>query len=139
MRSLFITTQYVTEAEYCDRVAVLGQGRIIALDTPENLRTSAFGGEIVEVQSPQIGHATRPLFAKVGGIRSVDTSIPGRARLVVEDAPTAMPVIMDLLRAENLEVEGIEQYRPTFDEVFVRLVEQAHLEDANRDAEVARV
>jgi hypothetical protein len=58
---------------------------------------------------------------------------------VVEDAPTAMPVIMDLLRAENLGVEGIEQYRPTFDEVFVRLVEQAHLEDANRDAEVARV
>jgi ABC-2 type transport system ATP-binding protein len=73
-RSLFITTQYVTEAEYCDRVAVLGQGRIIALDTPENLRTRAFGGEIVEVRSPQIGHATRPLLAKVNGVQSVRVS-----------------------------------------------------------------
>ena len=77
------------------------------------------------MRSPQIGHATRPLFAKVSGVRSIDTSIPGRARLVVEDAPTAMPAIMDLLRGENLEVEGIEQYRPNFDEVFVRLLEQA--------------
>lgn len=124
-RSLFVTTQYVTEAEHCDQVAVLGQGRIIAVDTPENLRNKAFGGEVVEVRSSQIGHATRPLLARVPGVRSVDTSIPGRARLVVADAPTAMPVIMNLLRGENLEVEGIEQYRPTFDEVFVRLVQRA--------------
>ncbi len=123
-RSLFVTTQYVTEAEYCDHVAVIGQGRIIAVDTPENLRARAFGGEIVEVRAPQIGHATRPLFARVPGLRSIDTSAPGRARLVVDDAPTAMPVILDLLRGENLEVEGIEQYRPNFDEVFVRLLEQ---------------
>ena len=77
------------------------------------------------MRSAQIGYATRPLFAKVEGVRSIDTSIPGRARLVVEDAPTAMPVIVELLRRENMEVEGIEQYRPNFDEVFVRLVEQA--------------
>ncbi len=126
-RSLFVTTQYVTEAEYCDQVAVLGHGRIIAVDTPENLRCRAFGGEIVEIRSAQIGHATRPLFGRVNGIRSIDTSIPGRALLVVDDAPTAMPIILDLLRAERLEVEGIEQYRPTFDEVFVRLLEQSQL------------
>ena len=137
-RSLFVTTQYVTEAEYCDQVAVLGHGRIIAVDTPENLRRSAFGGEMVEVRSAQIGHATRPLFANVSGVKSVDTSIPGRARLVVEDAPTAMPAIMDLLRGENMEVEGIEQYRPTFDEVFVRLLENARPLDQNREMETSR-
>jgi ABC-2 type transport system ATP-binding protein len=127
-RSLFITTQYVTEAEYCDHVAVLGQGRVIAVNTPENLRLQAFGGEIIDVQGGQIGHATRPLLRRVPGFQSVDTSVPGRARIVVEDAPTAMPTVIDLLRGENIEVEGIEQYRPTFDEVFVRLVER-HEED----------
>lgn len=137
-RSLFVTTQYVTEAEYCDHVAVLGQGRIIAIDTPENLRSHAFGGEIVEVRSPQIGHATRPLFGRVNGLRSIDTSIPGRARLVVDDAPTAMPVILDLLRGENLEVEGIEQYRPTFDEVFVRLLEREQAQAMPASEEAAR-
>lgn len=124
-RSLFVTTQYVTEAEYCDHVAVLGQGRIIAVDTPENLRCQAFGGEVIEIHGAQIGHATRPLFRRAPGFQSVDTSVPGQARLVVDDAPTAMPAVLNLLRSENIEVEGIEQYRPNFDEVFVRLVERA--------------
>ena len=124
-RTLFVTTQYVTEAEYCDQVAVIDEGRIVAMDTPENLRCNAFGGELVEVRSPQIGHATRPLFERVAGVRSIDTSVPGRARLVVDDAPTAMPDIMDTLRSENLEIEGIEQYRPNFDEVFVRLLQRS--------------
>jgi ABC-2 type transport system ATP-binding protein len=133
-RTLFVTTQYVTEAEYCDQVAVIGEGRIIALDTPENLRRQAFDGEIVEVRSPQIGHATRPLFERVSGVKSIDTSLPGRARLVVEDAPATMPSIVELLRGENLQVEGIEQYRPTFDEVFVRLVEGAQQEASDQEA-----
>lgn len=133
-RSLFITTQYVTEAEFCDHVAIMSHGRIIAADTPENLRNLAYGGELIDVRSAQIGHATRPLFARLPGIRSIDTSLPGQARLVVEDAPTAMPSILDLLRGESIEVEGIEQYRPTFDEVFVRLVERAQGERADEEA-----
>jgi ABC-2 type transport system ATP-binding protein len=131
-RTLFVTTQYVTEAEYCDQVAVLSEGRMIAVDSPENLRNRAFGGEMIEVRSPQIGHATRPLFERVPGVRSIDTSAPGRARLVVDDAPTAMPAIVELLRRENLEVEGIEQYRPNFDEVFVRLLQNSQAQEAPR-------
>ena len=128
-RSLFVTTQYVTEAEYCDHVAVLGHGRIIAVDTPENLRLRAFGGEIIEVRSPQIGHATRPVFSRLEGIRSIDTSVPGQARLVVEDSSPAIPAVMDLLRGAGIELEGIEPYRPNFDEVFVKLMQQ---EEAGR-------
>ncbi len=111
-RSLFVTTQYVTEAEYCDHVAVLGHGQVIAVDTPENLR--------------------------LAGVRSIDTSVPGRARLVVEDAPSSMPGVMEVLRGENIEVEGIEQYRPTFDDVFVRLVERHQEETGETLEEAAR-
>ncbi|MCU0508883.1 MAG: ABC transporter ATP-binding protein [Anaerolineae bacterium] len=137
-RSLFVTTQYVTEAEYCDHVAVLGHGQVIAVDTPENLRALAYGGEIIDVRAAQIGHATRPLFARLAGVRSIDTSVPGRARLVVEDAPSSMPGVMEVLRGENIEVEGIEQYRPTFDEVFVRLVERHQEETGETLEEAAR-
>ena len=59
----------------------------------------------------------------------MDTREPGVARLVVDDAAAAMPAVLDLLRGENLEVEGIEQVRPTFDEVFVRLLERAGEEE----------
>src|ERR687886_2363934 len=50
-RTLVVTTQYVGEAEYCDAVAVLSQGRLIALATPDELRRMALGGEVIEVQT----------------------------------------------------------------------------------------
>jgi len=124
-RSLFVTTQYVTEAEYCDHVAVLGHGRIIAVDTPENLRCQAYGGEIIDAHGGQIGPSLRPLLGSVPGFQSCDLSVAGRARLVVDDAASALPAVLDILRGQNIEVEGIEQYRPNFDEVFVRLLERA--------------
>lgn len=123
-RTLFVTTQYVTEAEYCDHVAVLANGRMVALDTPDALRRRAFGGEVIEVRSAKIGHFARPLFGRLTGVHSVDTSVPGHARLVVEDAPATIPVVIEALRKEDFDIEGIEQYHPTFDEVFVRLLEQ---------------
>jgi hypothetical protein len=102
------------------------------------LRNRAFGGQLIEVRSPQIGHATRPLFARIDGIKSVDTSVPGRARLVVDDAPSVMPSIVELLRGENIAVDGIEQYRPNFEEVFVRLLQKAQNGEQAHNQEAAR-
>src|SRR5256885_5453856 len=50
-RTLVVTTQYVGEAEYCDRVAVLAGGRLVALATPEELRRMALGGEMIEIET----------------------------------------------------------------------------------------
>jgi ABC-2 type transport system ATP-binding protein len=48
-RTIFVTSQYVTEAEYCDRVAILGEGRLVAIGTPEELRHRAYDGAVIEV------------------------------------------------------------------------------------------
>ena len=50
-RTLLITTQYVPEAEECDVVALIAEGRLIAFDTPEALRRPAFGGQLLEVET----------------------------------------------------------------------------------------
>ena len=52
-RTLVVTTQYVGEAEYCDQVAVLARGRLIALAAPEELRRMALGGEVIEIETAQ--------------------------------------------------------------------------------------
>ncbi|MDP9474488.1 MAG: ABC transporter ATP-binding protein, partial [Actinomycetota bacterium] len=49
-RTLFVTTQYVGEAELCDRVGLLADGKIVATGTPEELRRQAFGGENIELR-----------------------------------------------------------------------------------------
>jgi ABC-2 type transport system ATP-binding protein len=47
--TLLITTQYVNEAAYCDYVAVIAEGKLVVVDTPEGLRQSAFGGDVVDI------------------------------------------------------------------------------------------
>src|SRR5919109_5504159 len=48
-RTLLVTTQYVTEAEECDSVALIAEGRLIAHDAPDDLRRSAAGGDLIDV------------------------------------------------------------------------------------------
>jgi ABC-2 type transport system ATP-binding protein len=50
-RTLFVTTQYIDEAEYCDRVGLMYDGMLIAVGRPEELRRRAFGGDIIESSS----------------------------------------------------------------------------------------
>jgi len=123
-RTLFVTTQYVTEAEFCDHVAVLDHGRVVALDTPENLRRMAFEGELLEVRAPRISQAERRLLMALDGVQTAELKAAGRMRLTVDNAETATPDVLEALNARGIEVEGIQVYKPTIDEVFVRLLQK---------------
>jgi ABC-2 type transport system ATP-binding protein len=122
-RTLFVTTQYVGEAAYCDRVGVLAEGRLIAVDTPEGLRRQAFGGEVLDVvfaaplQAPQLDQLAEIVAAirvERIGIREV--------RLVVADAGEASPQVTAWATEVGVEIESVEPYLPAFDDVFVELI-----------------
>ena len=118
--TLLVTTQYVGEAIYCDRVALLAEGELIGLDEPEALRRSAFGGEVLEVNTLSPVHAD--VLGRVEGVREV-RQVSGRQLVVVtDDAGTTSPRIMDALRAANVEVREIEEYQASFDDMFTTLV-----------------
>jgi ABC-2 type transport system ATP-binding protein len=122
-RTLFVTTQYVGEAAYCDRVGVLAEGRLIAVDTPDGLRRQAFGGEVLDVvfaaplQAPQLDQLAEIVAAirvERIGIREV--------RLVVADAGEASPQVTAWATEAGVEIESVEPYLPAFDDVFVELI-----------------
>ncbi len=123
-RTLFITTQYVSESNYCDLVGVLAEGRLLMVDTPEGLRYRAFGGDIVDLKT------TTPLGLRyVRQLRDLPF-VRGRPRplaenhirLIVSEAATDVTALVDWARAQELEVESVEEYQPPFDDVFVELV-----------------
>lgn len=125
-RTLVVTTQYVGEAAYCDRVAVIAGGRLLALDTPDGLRHRAFGGELVEVEArEQLPDAVLAALAEIDGVRAVErTGTQGRGlRLLVSDAGAALPRIQRHLEGEELTVDSAEPRVPSYDEVFVALVQ----------------
>lgn len=125
-RTLIITTQYVGEAVYCDDVALIAAGRLVALGPPEDLRMQATGGEIVEV----VAHRPVPAAA-VAALSELDevldVELKGRdtVQVLTSDAGSAQPVIAQVLDDVGVPVARVERVELTYDEVFVRLVERA--------------
>jgi ABC-2 type transport system ATP-binding protein len=137
-RTLLVTTQYVTEAEYCDRVALIVDGELVALDQPDALRQMVFGGDVLQVDTRR---AVDPeLLTPVGGVSNVRQTAPRQLMVTVDDAGSSTPRIIDALRDAGVEVGGIEEHQPTFDEVFTGLVEQrrAARGTANQDTSEPR-
>jgi ABC-2 type transport system ATP-binding protein len=127
-RTLVVTTQYIGEAAYCDIVGVMREGRLVHVDTPENLRRKALGGELVRlvVDTQQAFPAARRLqnLRLVSAVR-YDQEQQGVLYLTVERAAEALPTIMQHLSDEPaVPIQSIEPYQPPFDEVFVRLLEE---------------
>jgi ABC-2 type transport system ATP-binding protein len=121
-RTLIVTTQYVTEAEECDSVALIAEGRVVAHDAPVELRRGAVGGELVDVE---VGDDVEPGVIEsipvVHGLRQLDRHT---FRVTVGDAATATPLIVDAVNAAGGEVRSTTEARPSFDEVFAVLVER---------------
>ena len=131
-RTLFITTQYVGEAAYCDRVGVLAEGRLIAVDTPDGLRRQAFGGEVLDVvfARPLLGPQLDQLAEVASAVRA-DRIGSHEVRLVVADAGEVSPRVTEWATEAGVEVESVEPYLPAFDDVFVELVSNLTGESGN--------
>lgn len=121
-RTLVVTTQYVAEAEYCDRVALLADGELVALDTPEELRKLVFGGEVLEVSTSRAVDAD--ILASVAGVSGVRQPEARKLIVTTDDAGTTTPQVIEALRQAGVGVSGLEEHQPTFDDVFTGLVEQ---------------
>jgi ABC-2 type transport system ATP-binding protein len=124
--TLFVTTQYVNEAAYCDYVAVMAEGRLLVVDTPEGLRRRASGGDLIDVRltNPLPDEALAQLEAQEFVISEVDFPDMLSLRVVVEDVSVDMPKLVQWFEQEGIEIESIREYSPPFDDVFVWLLEQ---------------
>ena len=134
-KTLLVTTQYVGEAAYCDYVAVLANGRILTFDTPEGLRRSAYGGEMIEVVfSTSPGSDDVISLEKLAEGRFLDWVSTATVRLAVKDPESAFVIIADWAQERGIELDKTETYVPPFDDVFVALVSKLDGSSGGDDA-----
>ncbi len=122
-RTLVVTTQLVPEAEECDEVALLVGGRLIAFAAPEELRRQAYGGQVLEVATSAM--VTGDQIASLPLVEDVRQLGPRRLAVVTVDAGSATPTIISAVEDQGGAVDSIQEARPSFDDVFARLVERA--------------
>jgi ABC-2 type transport system ATP-binding protein len=123
--TLIITTQYVGEAAYCDLVGVMFKGRLLLVDTPEGLRRKAYGGEIVGLATNErIEYEHRVYIENLPFTKGKVTVInDNEIEIIVDDAKSAIPELMEICKGENLTVKSVDRIAPPFDDVFIRLIE----------------
>ena len=120
--TVFVSTHYMEEAEYCDRLALMNRGKLIALGTPGEMRAS-MPETVLRVETENAPRAVATLTG-VQGI--VDASLFGRAlRVVVTEASQAAAVIRERIEAAGLRVRSIEIVPASLEDVFVSRVRHA--------------
>ena len=117
--TIFVTTHYMDEADYCDRLGLIYRGKIIAEGTPNELKQTYMQRGVVEIEVDQLITAMEVLDKA-----DIETAIFGSTlHATVEDAPLFLPDLKSLLEENGLAVTRIEQIVPSLEDVFVTLIE----------------
>jgi ABC-2 type transport system ATP-binding protein len=119
--TIFVTTHYMDEAEYCDRLGLIYRGELIALGTPHTLKTELMKEDVLEVLCDR-AEAAMPKIAELAGVKEVAMFGKG-LHLVVEDGVRAAENVRQRLAEEGIAIERIEQITPSLEDVFVSLIE----------------
>jgi ABC-2 type transport system ATP-binding protein len=124
-RALLVTGHYMAEAEFCDRVALLVNGRVTTQGTPFELRRQALGGDILEIVVGGSLSAAVDALREERAVKSVVVRERDRLWVTVHEAGPYLPLIVDRLRTRHVEISSIKEIRPPFDEIYEQLVKQS--------------
>jgi len=120
--TIFVTTHYMDEAEYCHRIALMYAGKTIALGSPEELKHSLGGQHLLNLESSDL---LESLAVLVGHDGILDVAVfGGGLHIKVEDAARGMEEIRTVLGHANVKIHTLEQITPSMEDVFVSLIEQ---------------
>lgn len=114
--TIFLTTHYMEEAEHCDRIAIIDVGRIIALDTPKNLKDNV-GGDVIKITTEEDDEAEKELQRRYPGLEMLNDP-ECRLCFKMEKGEEFIP---ELVREFGTKIISVHIRRPTLDDVFLNL------------------
>jgi ABC-2 type transport system ATP-binding protein len=129
--TIFLTTHYMDEAENCDRIAIIDQGEIVALDRPDVLKNS-LGGDLVTLRTENGAAALEEISSHYGLTGSVEDDT------VSFSVPRAEEFLPELMRNFPLRVLAARVRRPTLDDVFLTLTGHSIRDDSANNNEKLR-
>jgi len=124
--TIVLTTHYMEEADYlCSRVAIIDHGKIIALDTPENLK-NIMGGDVLTLETNDA--------EKLKGLLKFDwikemKIFDGKLNVTVNNGEKVIPKIMSIADAHNIKINSVNLKKPTLEDVFIHYTGRAMREE----------
>ena len=120
--TIFVTTHYMDEAEYCHRMALMHAGKVIALGSPAELKLSLGAGHLLNLESSSLLGSMKALQDRPG---ILDVAVfGGGLHVKVEDETRALGEIGTALASAGISIRTLEPIQATMEDVFVSLIEK---------------
>ena len=119
--TVFVTTHYMDEAEYCDRLAMIYRGELVAIGTPDEMKTRYMSADILNLECSDPFKMLQEV-KKIPEIK--EAALFGRGlHLSVENAQQAIPVIVTALKEQESSYTRLDKIKPSLEDVFVSIIE----------------
>jgi ABC-2 type transport system ATP-binding protein len=119
--TVFVSTHYMDEAEYCHRIALMYRGKVIALGTPAELKHGLDTHFLLNLNSAEPLETMRAVESLPGVL---DVAIFGRGlHVMVDELDATSARIRETLAGKNIALESLERITPSMEDVFVALIE----------------
>jgi ABC-2 type transport system ATP-binding protein len=126
--TIFVTTHYMDEAEYCHRAALMYGGHVIALGSPAELKTSLGEGSLLNLETSDFLASMTAIEGEPG---ILDVAVfGGGLHVKVADPERAIPRIYQILKEKDIAVFALDSIVPSMEDVFVSLIEKEEKEKA---------
>jgi ABC-2 type transport system ATP-binding protein len=116
--TVFVTTHYMDEAEYCERVGIMRAGKLLAMDTPNNLKKNIIEGDVWQV-------AATPLQTALDTLPSLDgvlqAGMAGDQLRAITERGISAKELQTALQEKGIKVKSVERAEPTLEDVFLSL------------------
>jgi len=119
--TIFVTTHYMDEAEYCHRVALMYAGRVIALGSPAELKQSFGARHLLMLETTDLLGAMRALQGRQG---IVDVAVFGSGLHITVAEARGSDEVRTALSAARIKIDSLEPIPPSMEDVFVGLIEE---------------
>jgi ABC-2 type transport system ATP-binding protein len=120
--TIFVSTHYMDEAEYCHRLALMYRGKVIALGAPAELKQSLTSHHLLDLETSDARESLRVLEGMEGVL---DLAVfGGGLHITVDDPAAAVERIRDRVERAGLQVLRLEQIEPSMEDVFVAMIEE---------------
>jgi ABC-2 type transport system ATP-binding protein len=117
--TLFVTTHYMEEAERCNKIGFIWRGRLVACDTPDNVKSTVMTDQLLNLECSDIQRAFE-ILSRLAGI--IDVNIYGNElHIVVSDAEAAVQTVRREMASAGVEVYTLERIPASIEDVFVSL------------------
>ncbi len=124
--TIFFTTHVLTEAEYiCDEIAIINKGKIIAVDTPDDLKNRFGRKKTIKIHLSQVNENLKNLLSEVKDCK-IDFNSGSNITINSDESEIVLLQVLQILNSNNLTIEDLSAMPTNLEEIFLKVVDESN-------------